>query len=461
MMLWLEDDDCDDDDANIVQRPGRLTTTTTAAPAASTTSSSSLSSAPVVSEEVIVTAVHAIGARQWCTPQMIPMMVQLMNFCSIRIILVIIIFVTSMITMGTATASFAVPPLIVLARHPQKSMVTSFLSSLQQLPVRSESSAQQMDTTTNNNNNNNNRRHRGTTTAATTTRISKWVGEHANQRVQWLGRQLTFPPASSSQQQRPILRNPPEHDGTTRRLLFQMADDDDDDDGGVQQQRMNDNEEYDTDYTIEDSTSSLTAMTAKKPPTTRIENIQSLSTRERKMIRPNNNKNKNSNKKSTTTTTTSSTDTRRMMEEQQVWEALANLEKDMQLLDRITGNQPQLSAWQLTLLLSAVGTTACSPFIWSGRLTEFVAPSMAAFTAAIGIAAEYRGKVAVADGKEVAAASLQCAAEAEGFLASAERAKAVRCFVSFRFVSFRFPLLVANSTCIYIYIYIYICITVF
>jgi hypothetical protein len=35
------------------------------------------------------------------------------------------------------------------------------------------------------------------------------------------------------------------------------------------------------------------------------------------------------------------------------------------------------------------------------------------------------GKVAVADGKEVAAASIQCAAEAEGLLANAERAKAI------------------------------------
>ena len=46
-------------------------------------------------------------------------------------------------------------------------------------------------------------------------------------------------------------------------------------------------------------------------------------------------------------------------------------------------------------------------------------------SAAIGIGAEYVGKVAVADGKEVAAQSIQCAAEAEAFLAQAERAKAV------------------------------------
>jgi hypothetical protein len=48
-----------------------------------------------------------------------------------------------------------------------------------------------------------------------------------------------------------------------------------------------------------------------------------------------------------------------------------------------------------------------------------------AVSAAIGIGAEYTGKVAVADGKEVAAATLQCAAEAEALLAKAERVKAV------------------------------------
>jgi hypothetical protein len=113
-------------------------------------------------------------------------------------------------------------------------------------------------------------------------------------------------------------------------------------------------------------------------------------------------------------------------DERQVWEALASLEKDMSLLDRIIGTKPQLSNLQLLLLGSAVLSTASSPLFLAGQLTEFIAPSMAAFTAAIGIAAEYRGRVAVADSKEVAAASLQCAAEAEGYLAAAERAKAVR-----------------------------------
>ena len=46
-------------------------------------------------------------------------------------------------------------------------------------------------------------------------------------------------------------------------------------------------------------------------------------------------------------------------------------------------------------------------------------------SAAIGIGAEYVGRVAVADGKEVAAATICCASEAEGFLANAERSKAI------------------------------------
>lgn len=50
---------------------------------------------------------------------------------------------------------------------------------------------------------------------------------------------------------------------------------------------------------------------------------------------------------------------------------------------------------------------------------------MATVSAAIGIGAEYVGRVAVADGKEVAAATICCASEAEGFLANAERAKAI------------------------------------
>jgi hypothetical protein len=91
----------------------------------------------------------------------------------------------------------------------------------------------------------------------------------------------------------------------------------------------------------------------------------------------------------------------------------------------MTGQKSQLSALEFTLLTSAVLSTMCSPLILGGRLADFVAPTAAAFTAAIGISAEYTGKVAVADGKEVAASAIQCAAESEGILANAERAKAI------------------------------------
>jgi len=108
-----------------------------------------------------------------------------------------------------------------------------------------------------------------------------------------------------------------------------------------------------------------------------------------------------------------------------VWLALARLEQDMQALDMMAGRRSQLTALEVSLLSGAVLSAAGGPLLFGGHITEFLAPSAAAFTAAIGIGAEYTGKVAVADGKEVAASALQCAAEAEGFLAQSERAKAI------------------------------------
>jgi EF-hand domain pair len=54
-----------------------------------------------------------------------------------------------------------------------------------------------------------------------------------------------------------------------------------------------------------------------------------------------------------------------------------------------------------------------------------VGPTPKKVCAAIGIGAEYVGKTAVADGKEIAAISIQCSAEAEAILAQAERSKAI------------------------------------
>jgi len=106
--------------------------------------------------------------------------------------------------------------------------------------------------------------------------------------------------------------------------------------------------------------------------------------------------------------------------------ALQTLEKDMALLDNFASSQSQLSGAEVGLLLGAVLASGLGPIAFPGTsVTEVLAPAAAAFTASITIGSEYLGRVAVADGKEIAANSIQCAAEAEGFLANAERVKAI------------------------------------
>jgi hypothetical protein len=203
--------------------------------------------------------------------------------------------------------------------------------------------------------------------------LRRRLGEVAYARVRWLGRQFTFTDNLS--------RNSEDFFGTRvrrrRARLFQRTDD----------------EEEEDDEGVGDDAAPKSRRSNKLPPRTR-----RIGDDDDDM------------------------DARQRYEEQKVWGALARLETDMQLLDRLAGNTPQLSVSQFSVLATAVLASAVSP--WLG-LAEFVPPSMAAIAAAVGIAAEYRGKVAVADGKEVAAACLQCAAEAEGCLAAAERAKAI------------------------------------
>lgn len=64
----------------------------------------------------------------------------------------------------------------------------------------------------------------------------------------------------------------------------------------------------------------------------------------------------------------------------------------VQLLDRLAGQKPQLSVIEITLLTAAVATCVSGPIVLDGKLAEFIAPSMAAISAAIGIGAEYTGK---------------------------------------------------------------------
>ena len=105
--------------------------------------------------------------------------------------------------------------------------------------------------------------------------------------------------------------------------------------------------------------------------------------------------------------------------------SIQRLERDMALLDNDAGSVPQIGEGELFLLISTVAIAAVSPFAFSENLVEVLVPSMSALSAAVGLSAEYTGRVAVSRGKEVAAVTLQCAAESEMLLAQAERAKAI------------------------------------
>ena len=105
--------------------------------------------------------------------------------------------------------------------------------------------------------------------------------------------------------------------------------------------------------------------------------------------------------------------------------ALQKIQKDMRILDEAAGNTAQLTTLELALLSFTVLASGATPFLFSTQVVELLVPSMAALSAAVGISAEYKGKVAVSTGKEIAAAAIQAAAEAEGILAGAERVKAI------------------------------------
>lgn len=108
-----------------------------------------------------------------------------------------------------------------------------------------------------------------------------------------------------------------------------------------------------------------------------------------------------------------------------VQSAIYRMTRDMELLDDVAGRTPQLTRLELVLLMSTVIVSAASPLLLPINLVEVLVPSMAALSAAVGISAEYVGKVAVSNGKEIAALAAQAAAEAEAILAQAERAKAI------------------------------------
>ena len=108
-----------------------------------------------------------------------------------------------------------------------------------------------------------------------------------------------------------------------------------------------------------------------------------------------------------------------------VLRTMQRIEKDMKMLDDVAGQTPQLTNVEVALLGSSVVLSAISPTFLSMKVVEVLVPSMAALAAAVGISAEYVGRVAVANGKEISSLAMQAAAEAEGVLAQAERAKAI------------------------------------
>jgi len=75
------------------------------------------------------------------------------------------------------------------------------------------------------------------------------------------------------------------------------------------------------------------------------------------------------------------------------------------------------------VLSSTVLIAFISPLIFPLPVTEVLAPTMSAISASVSVSAEYVGRVAVADGKEVAAVSLQAAAEAESLLSQVRRSE--------------------------------------
>jgi len=112
-------------------------------------------------------------------------------------------------------------------------------------------------------------------------------------------------------------------------------------------------------------------------------------------------------------------------EDAQVAIALRRMQRDMTMLDRVAGATTQLNTAEVVILGATIAISFASPYLLATKAVEVLVPSMSALCAAIGFSCEYTGKVAISRGKEIAATTLQAAAEAELYLAQAERAKAI------------------------------------
>ena len=87
--------------------------------------------------------------------------------------------------------------------------------------------------------------------------------------------------------------------------------------------------------------------------------------------------------------------------------AMARLQRDLGMLDQAASAKTSISPSSVFVLSATVLVAATAPFAFGEKLVEVLVPSMSAISAAIGLSAEYNGKVEVARGKEIAAVTLQ------------------------------------------------------
>ena len=88
--------------------------------------------------------------------------------------------------------------------------------------------------------------------------------------------------------------------------------------------------------------------------------------------------------------------------------ALERLRQDLDSLEINIGSRPRVSVGEGALLGTSVALSTASPLLFGEKVIELLVPSAALLIAAVGVSAEYGGRVATANGKEIAAASLRC-----------------------------------------------------
>eukprot|EP00616_Rhizochromulina_sp_CCMP1243_P002935 CAMPEP_0118987462 /NCGR_PEP_ID=MMETSP1173-20130426/44228_1 /TAXON_ID=1034831 /ORGANISM="Rhizochromulina marina cf, Strain CCMP1243" /LENGTH=498 /DNA_ID=CAMNT_0006938313 /DNA_START=22 /DNA_END=1518 /DNA_ORIENTATION=+ len=98
---------------------------------------------------------------------------------------------------------------------------------------------------------------------------------------------------------------------------------------------------------------------------------------------------------------------------------------DVAMLDDSVNREAQISQPEFVVLAFTAMTAALAPFLFGEKIVEVLVPTMGATTAAIGISAEYTGRVSMFNGMELAATTVQAASEAEYQMSCAERAKAI------------------------------------